>query len=622
MIIHGEISALPFWLSSKLDNQKLPKCLNLSTWEYYVFFFAAYGVGLSRGWKGCQPQPVVVSTSSPELDGSIWNNVFKTMTSISKKEMQEQRDERIEGSSAYSYLYEEYMRFFVHCSFMLPNSSITPTSYLDQEFYSVVRSDYPTISSTILQPTLDFWLNSEASIPSLPYVVPDELIVECLIIGLKALMRGLKTIRAEEPNLLSAEPITAPMRSRSISISQEELFNQILFNSIRYPLFQFLSRTFEYKYWKVHTIRILKYIVQIWIMCIRPWDLSLPSWMNVTAETAEEPEVQFKPERVLKYFSTMFSGDAQHKGTNRYGYGGKSSGGSPHISGKNPPSQHVLEQARREYVASYFLLYTPLLTMYLHRDIDKKSKKEMKILYSILEPWSASDLLDPVLEVDAAIEAYHNAEKRYETLSPQANFLALTALDAVGLCKQLIPSPLRWHTTANIAAKIFHNMESIIMSSSNKELVSLAGSCKECLAQIFNFDRLSKESPPIAPIDFGGVEKPYKKRRVPAHISIRDAQYRGDSRLQPITSTESAFLVRSAYKLSLYLKKRYSVDLDLRLIGSLRIYAWVAVMSVFVLLMMGIWSLITLDWSWLAGDSHDHQSNFQHPYLHRHGGFH
>lgn len=550
---------------------------------------------------------------------------------LSGSEVDEVDDEYLDSSHAYSYLLEMYMRFYVFKSFEDDlKSSKSALTFLNNDYYTSVSSEYAILSSSLLEVVLECFLNIFDDSNSSEYIVPSDLIIEALTICIKALMRGMRSIRTLE---YGPPAIAHSVRGKSgfFKTTQEDLFKQLFATTVRDRFYLFMTRAFGYAYWSHDTLRLLRYVVEIWGMIIRPWSLGEPSWM-IPSEPSQSRTGK------LKAFFLDQSNSLKKQITQVW------SANTPgHKSDENADSRTpaFVDQARRDYVLDNFILYTPTLVAFLQMSqrFSLALKKELKIVTTALVPWVNSDIMAMVKEVDScvfktqesrrdSVAVAHNIERVAEAAKAALKF-GDVSLPFVSLNSQLL---------LDLSRKLYARMKMHMQHDQpEKVLVELENSIED-LQTVFDIGNMPD---PVAfdTNDSGsGVGNSFADRlpktkfmnsRATGPQRVRDIKFLGDPKLRPIASNENRFFVRRAYSLAQLIKKKTGVELELRLLGSYKLFLWISFLSILVLLFMGFIALIQSDLASGDYESYDYNygydsSGYSYDYSHqqaRNGGY-
>lgn len=605
--------------------------LVLNTWEFYLFYFASFGVhfvpgrplpkgakrmekkesggglsglGLSLGLGGIVSGDSDGSEGASQKASGWWNTSAGDLFGGKSKE--EPRDERVETSHVYTYMLEDYMRFYVFKSFEdeLKKSRV-PLTFLNSDYYNSVSSEYAMLSSSMLEVVLECFFNIADLKTPTEYSIPSDLIIEALTITLKALLRGMRSIRTLE---YGPPAIAHSVRGKTgfFKTTQEELFQQLFAATVRNRLYIFLIRAFEYAYWSDSTLRLLRYIIDIWGMVIRPWNLGAPSWMELEDESRDDSPSDIRSlltdqsKRFVKQLSSVFSGN---KGE-RKGDDSSSSGDS------NNSLSLSVEQARRSFVLRNFILYGPTLISFLKmaQRFNLSHKKELKIVSLALSPWDNQDILNMIAEIESCISKTQEARRESLAIAHNIEEVADTARDVLKSADPNLQfTPLRSPVIIDIAQRLVSKMLKNLQTSTSQKITDLL---HECIGNVRTVLSLPDQKADPILLDYDSepellassgdpLRKPVKlDYRATSVQRIKDIKFMGNNKYRPITSDENRFIVRRAFELSQLLKRKTGVELNLRVLGAYKIYLWLCVLSIIMLLLIGFGALLQTDFSY------------------------
>jgi len=590
------------------------------------------GLGLSFGLGG------IVSGEGGGGGGSggagWWN---KSADLFGGKSTEEPRDERAEESHVYAYMLEDYMRFYVFKSFEdeLRRSKV-PLTFLNSDYYTSVSSEYTTLSSSMLEVVLECFFNIADLKAPAEYSIPSDLIIEALTITLKALLRGMRSIRTLE---YGPPAIAHSVRGKAgfFKTTQEELFQQLFSVTVRNRLYIFLIRAFEYAYWSDQTLRLLRYIVDIWGMVIRPWNLGAPSWMdlpdeNDTSRSSSDLRslLAGQSKRLVKQLTTVFSSSkADKKGDDPSSSSSSSSSNNASSSNSSDGSLSLsVEQARRDFVLRNFILYGPTLITFLKmaQRFNLSNKKELKIVALALTSWCNSDILAMISEVDSCVAKTQEARRESLAIAHSIENVADTARDVLKSADPTLQfTPMRSPIVVDIAQRLVSKMLKNLQTCKSQKVADLLHECIDNVRTVLALP--DQKADPIL-LDYDsehdradtlGSEGLRKSMRLDYRATsvqrVKDIKFMGNSKYRPIASDENRFIVRRAFELSQIVKKRTGVELNLRILGAYKIYLWISVLCIIVLLLIGFVALIQSDMYYDTGyyDNYDY-GNEQYEY--------
>lgn len=603
----------------------------LNTWEFFLLYFASFGVHYVPGRvlpKGAaKPEP-------PRSEANVWNTipgwVSKAADAVGVfKNEGEDRDERVEESHVYCYLMEEYMRFFVFKSFEedLANSKV-PLTFLNNDYYTSVSSEYGILSSSMLEILLECFLHITNLESPTEYAIPTDLVIEGLTITLKALLRGMRSIRTLE---YGPPTIAHSVRSKTggfYKTTQEELFQALFQKSVCKRLFLFLTRAFGYAYWSATTLRLLRYVVEIWIMVLRPWGLSAPSWMPPapvapSSQNNAGSGSHSTENANLGSFVTGISGVTKKIGrqftnimrSSRNEVSDESTHSEPRVSA-------AIEQARRDFVVRNLVLYGPTLVEFLHmaQRFNMTHKKELKIIIFGFEGWNNQDILEIVMDIENCMKRTLDARRDSVSIPQNVILVAEDAFESLKNIDQNIQiHHLRGSFTADIAQRLVSRMRVHLQSENPMPVTRLLQEGIHMCREIFGlsdkvspvaFDLRDGGSPGSPGSDDDGQPARLSMRRTGRAGKVRDVKFLGKNKYRPIASYENPFLTRRAFELSQLLKKKTGVELDLRLLGAYKIYVWLIVLALFMLIFIGFIALIQSDF----GPYEDYYTQYDYEY--------
>lgn len=570
----------------------------------------------------------------PRTGPNVWNtipgwfNKAADAVGVFKNEG-EDRDERIDESHVYCYLMEEYMRFFVFKSFEedLASSKVALT-FLNNDFYTSVSSEYGILSSSMLEVLLECFLHITNLESPTEYAIPTDLIIEGITITLKALIRGMRSIRTLD---YGPPAIAHSVRSKTggfFKTTQEELFQELFQTSVCNRLFLFLTRAFGYAYWSATTLRLLRYIVEIWIMVLRPWGLSAPSWMPPTPTlSASQNNINAGNTNTtdnsnnLGSFVTGVTKSLGKQFNSIMRSSRNDVGGDDHHSEPRLPA--AVEQARRDFVIRNLVLYGPTLVEFLHmaQRFNMTHKKELKIIILGFDGWNNPDVLDIVLEIDSCIKRTNEARRDSVAIPYNVESIADAARDSL----KDVDASVQFHAIrgpfpSDIAQRLVSRMRVHLQSEIPVPVARLLQDGTNMCREIFGLS--DKVSPVVFDLQDsnGGTGTPGSDRDgQPTRLSMRrtgrvgkvgDVKFLGNNKYRPIASYENPFFTRKAFSLSQLLKKHTGVELDLRLLGAYKVYVWLAVLSLFMLILIGFISLLQADFG--PYEDYDYSSEYRY----------
>ncbi|XP_049850790.1 uncharacterized protein LOC126323914 [Schistocerca gregaria] len=658
LLLRHDFQSLPPLYAGKLDIScsNTTQYIRLNILELYLFYYAAYGAqlkshsnlskfqsppvsgvklhlrpehGLNRGASTISSAIERVSGfrkfGTPEHLSDTLNSFFGFFSQTPKKS---DADRRIQKSHPYSYVLEDYMRFFVYKSF----GDIGPfeqLSFLDREYYTWVQSESNRISYTIFQIVLEFWLNQYDHSTSKTYFPPSPIIIECITIVLKALFRHLKTMRASK---YPAQVECVPALDHRNYANQEEIYLYLIHYSARKPLYWFFSRAFEYTLWSSHTMNTLAYIVELWVMCTRPWALSFPSWMPTGSNLFPELETTSKSHNfqhsILDFVKNFWKADAKSStssssGLSRSGNVDPGSCGSESFENQFTNAKQLLqqEQARKAFVAKNFLWYVPVLIWFLNMALrfDFSQELELDIFSYVLSSWSQKDLLNIIWEFEQYLQTANKRtnQRPEKNVSPSSLASPSSVESVITVILNSLPPGLhirhcllREHSVLDCVRTIISRLRRQASCPGNSDVASeMLKSCIQMLQYIFRTEdtkfvleksfspfvaqnkTCSPSSPTAEDADYSKTPKgPTFQSRAPS-LAAADATFLGDERLRPITSGENATLVRFFYHLSKFIDSKTDVYVDLRILASYKIYAWTALTYFALLILISIFKL-------------------------------
>lgn len=511
----------------------------LNTWEFFLFYFATFGVHFVPGRalpKGAAPPDPPRPTLSVWESLSGWADKAIGAVGLQKKD-EDDRDERIAESHVYCYMLEEYMRFFVFKSFEedLSNSKVSLT-FLNNDYYNSVSSEYGVLSSSMLEVLLECFLHiTDLNSPS-EYQIPSDLIIEGLTITIKALLRGLRSVRTLE---YGPPAVSHSVRGKSggfFKTTQEELFQALLQTTVRNRLYLFLLRAFEYAYWPSSTLRLLRYIIEIWGMMIRPWNLSAPSWMPETPSSlsssngasgdASEATIQGNDtsgsgqnssqhqsstaplanlvsgftKRLGKQMNNILARRGRDQASDAHQGGSGNNSGEGGSGGDNFQRLAAsVELARRDYVLQNFIFYGPAFIEFLHmaQRYNLAQKKELKVVIFGLRSWTYHDILEMALEIESAIRRTKDAHREG---TPIPYNIERMAEDAKAVLHSLDPKfqlqPIHGPHAIDIAHRLVSKME--LYSNQAGQSPSMVYLLREGISMAREIFGLSEKAQPVA----------------------------------------------------------------------------------------------------------------------------
>lgn len=578
-----------------------------------------------KGSAKAEPAP-----SAQGLFGTFpgWLNKASDAVGLFKGEGDE-RDDRVDESHVYCYLLEEYMRFFVFKSFEedLANSKVALT-FLNNDFYTSVSQEYGILSSSMLEVMLECFLHITNLESLTEYVIPTDLIIEGLTITLKALLRGMRSIRTLD---YGPPAIAHSVRSKTgdfFKTTQEELFQDLFETTVRNRLYLFLTRAFGYAYWSATTLRLLRYIVEIWIMVLRPWGLSAPSWMSPTPSPTATTNNN-GPNNATSvdnnaarggnaYLANAFSGVTKKLGKqftsmmrlSRNDIGKEDSNTEPRLP-------VTIEQSRRDFVIRNLVLYGPTLIEFLQmaQRFNMAHKKELKIVILGFDGWLHTDMVDLVLEIESCIKRTNDARRDSVAIPFNIESVADAARESLKSSDPTITFHyIRGSFTADIAQRLVSRMRGQLQSQNPEAVAKLL---QEGIAMCREIFGLSDKVSPVAfdlhgdnggngasGSDEDGQPARLSMRRTGRVGKIRDVKFLGSDKYRPIASYENPLLTRKAFALSQFMKKKAGIDLDLRLLGAYKIYVWLGVLAIFTLILIGFIALVRSDFGPYEGQEH------------------
>ena len=596
MLKEKNISALPPLLKSKVAEKCVTgRYLILNTWEFYLFYFASYGVHYVPG----RPEPKGASKPNKKNgDNAGWWQRSTDVIGASAKEVV--ADEYLDDSHAYSYLLEMYMRFFVFKSFEdeLKSSKVALT-FLNSEYYTSVSSEYAILSSSMLEVVLECFLNVTDLEAGSEYAVPSDLIIEDLTICVKALLRGMRSLRTLE---YGPPAIAHSVRGKSgfFKTTQEDLFKQLFATTVRNRFHLFAIRAFGYAYWSHSNIRLLRYIVEIWGMMARPWALGEPSWMVPFEATPSKTGlltafVIGQGNALVKQFSTAIR---NAKG----GSGGGSSGGSKSDDKSDSRLPGSVDQSRREYVLENFILYNPTLLAFLQmaQRFSLANGKELKIMNVAMTPWVNQDLIAMVNEIESCVQKTQKARIDAVAVPHNTERVAETVKAVLKSADPTLPFlPLRSTQVLDLSKSLCARMKSHLQQKQPPKIVKQLEESLNDLSTVFGINVPDPVPFNTSDGSDGSDIRSSKSLRVNTRATsvqrVRDIKFLGDNKLRPISSDENRFLVRRSHELAQLIKRKFGIELELRLLGAYKVYLWIAFLAFFLLLLVGFIALLTAD---------------------------
>jgi hypothetical protein len=159
--------------------------------------------------------------------------------------------------------------------------------------------------------------------------------------------------------------------------------------------------------------------------------------------------------------------------------------------------------------------------------------------------------------------------------------------------------PLRGSGMVNMAQILVSKIDRHFSSAQTAKMKKLIETSVVQIREIF--DLKTRASPIAFSLDStmdddstGGTSTSKKlSSRATGVQRVMNLEFTGDNRLRPISANENRFLVRRAHEISLYLKRNYKVDLDLRLLGSYKIYVWIALLAMILLFIIGFGKFVS-----------------------------